>query len=54
LSFSVLGTNDLTAPVATWPVIGTATENPAGSGHYQFVDPSPATNAALYYILRQP
>lgn len=54
LSFSVLGTNDLTAPVNTWPVIGTAEENPAGSGHYQFTDPSAATNSARFYLLRQP
>ena len=54
LSYSVLATNDLSAPVATWPVIGTATESPAGSGHYQFTDPNPATSNNLFYYLRQP
>ena len=54
LSFSVLGTNNLTAPVNTWPVVGTAVENPAGSGQYQFSDPNPATNSTEYYMLRQP
>ncbi|MGA2246737.1 MAG: DUF1533 domain-containing protein [Verrucomicrobiota bacterium] len=54
LSFSVLGTNDLIAPPATWPVVGTAVENPAGSGIYQFTDPSPATNSSRFYLLRQP
>jgi PKD repeat protein len=54
LSFSVLATNNITAPVSTWPVIGAATENPPGSGHYQFTDSNPATNAGEYYILRQP
>jgi hypothetical protein len=54
LTFSVRATNILTAPVATWPVIGTAVESPAASGHYQFTDPSPATNAASFYILTQP
>ncbi|MGO8766626.1 MAG: hemoblobin-interacting domain-containing protein [Limisphaerales bacterium] len=54
LSFSVLATNNIAAPVSTWPVIGTATENPPGSGQYQFTDPNPATNSAQYYILRQP
>jgi hypothetical protein len=34
--------------------VGTAVENPAGSGHYQFSDLNPATNAMLFYILRQP
>ncbi len=54
LTFSVLGTNDLTAPINTWPVIGAAEESPAGSGQYQFTDPNPATNSTLFYILRQP
>jgi hypothetical protein len=54
LPFSVLATNNVTAPVATWPVIGTATESPAGSGHFQFTDPNPATNSARYYRVRQP
>lgn len=54
LTFSVLATNNLAAPLATWPVIGTATENPPGSGNYQFTDPDPATNSQLFYLLRQP
>ena len=54
LSFSVLATNNLAAPVATWPVIGTVTDNPPNSGQYQFTDPNPATNSGCYYILRQP
>jgi len=54
LSFSVLATNNITAPVATWPVIGVPAENPAGSGQYQFTDPNSATNSARYFLLRQP
>ena len=54
LTFSVLGTNNLTAPISTWPVVGTVTDNPPGSGQYQFTDPSPATNGAEYYSLRYP
>lgn len=54
LSFSVLGTNNIAAPKATWPVVGTAVENPAGSGQYQFTDPSPDTNTTRFYLLRQP
>ncbi len=53
LSFSVLATNDISAPLTNWPVIGTAVENPAGSGNYQFTN-SAATNAQEFYILRQP
>jgi hypothetical protein len=54
LSFSILATNNVTAPKANWPVIGTAVESPSGSGHYQFTDPNPATNSPRFYILRQP
>ncbi len=54
LVFSVLGTNNLTVPQTNWPVIGTAVESLAGSGQYQFTDPSPATNTARFYLLRQP
>jgi hypothetical protein len=54
LSFSILATNNIAAPKATWPVIGTAVESPAGSGQYQFTDPNPATNSTRFYILRQP
>ena len=53
LSYSVLATNVISAPVATWPVVGTATESPAGSGKYQFTN-SVTTNAQLFYLLRQP
>ena len=53
LSFSVLATNNLAAPKANWPVVGTAVESPAGSGNYQYTN-SAATNAQQFYILRQP
>jgi len=54
LSFSVLATNNITAPISAWPVIGTAVESPVGSGNYMFTNTPAATNAQLYYILRQP
>jgi hypothetical protein len=54
LSFSILATNNVTAPKTNWPVIGTAVENPASSGNYQFTDPNPATNSTRFYMLRQP
>ena len=53
LSFSVLATNDLTAPIARWPVVGQATESPAGSGTYYYTNAA-ATDVQQYYILRQP
>jgi hypothetical protein len=54
LSFSVHATNNLLVPISAWPLIGPATESPAGSGHYHFSDPSLATNSDVYYILTQP
>ena len=54
LTFSILATNNLTAPKATWPVIGTAVESPASSGNYQFTDVNAATNTTRFYLLRQP
>ncbi len=53
-SYRVHGTNNITVPLANWPVIGTAVENPAGSGQFQFTDPNPATGNQLYYNIRQP
>jgi hypothetical protein len=52
LGFSVLATNDLTAPIATWPVVGTPVEGPAGT--YNYTNSTPATNGQQFYILRQP
>jgi len=52
LNFSVLATNNIAAPVSTWPVVGQAVESPAGSGNYQFTN-SITTNR-LFYILRIP
>jgi hypothetical protein len=53
-SFSAHATNDLTAPLASWPIIGPAVESPAASGQYHFTDPTPATNGLRFYILTQP
>ena len=52
VSFTVLGTTNLALPVAQWQNLGHPTESPAGS--YQFSDPNAATNAAKFYLLRQP
>ena len=51
LNYSVLATNNVSAPLSTWPAIGAATESPAGSGNYQFTN-SIGTNADMFYILR--
>lgn len=51
LSYSVLATNNIAVPLP-WPVIGTATESPAGSGIYKFTN-SVGTNTQFYYLLKQ-
>ncbi len=53
LSFTMLGTNNVAAPVSTWPVVGLPIETPAGSGIYRFTN-SIGTNATQFYLLRQP
>jgi len=40
-------------PKASWPVVGTAVEYPAGSGNYQYTNPS-ATGTNKFYMIRQP
>jgi hypothetical protein len=52
-SFSILSTNNLTIPRTNWPVIGHATESPAGSGNYYFTNAASA-GGIMYYIIRQP
>lgn len=54
LQYTVLSSTNLLVPTTNWSVLGTATENPIGSGQYQFTDPLPLTNSARFYQLRQP
>jgi hypothetical protein len=53
LTFSIHSTNNITAPAATWPVIGTVTDTNT-PGVYQFVDPNPATNGQNFYYISIP
>jgi hypothetical protein len=52
LTFTVLSSTNLALPTSHWQVLGTATEGPSGS--YQFTDPNPATNSAVFYTVVQP
>jgi hypothetical protein len=52
LSFSVVATTNVTAPIAIWPLLGAATEGPAGN--YHFTDQNAATKPQTYYTVRQP
>ena len=52
LGFSVLGSTNVALPVAQWTVLGPVVESPAGSGQYQFLDPSATNHATLFYRVR--
>jgi hypothetical protein len=52
LSVAVLGTTNLALPLDQWQILGHAAEGPVGS--YQFTDPNPATNAAMFYTVSAP
>jgi hypothetical protein len=51
VSFTVLTTTNLAQPVASWFVLGTATESPAGQ--FQFTDTT-KTNQQRFYLIRTP
>ena len=54
LTYSVLASKDVAAPLTNWIVLGKTVEAPPGSGQYQFNDSNSATNSQLFYRLRQP
>ena len=49
-TYRVLASTDVGMPVGQWQSLGTATEDPAGSGRYQFTDTT-AAEVAKFYIL---
>jgi hypothetical protein len=51
---SVLTSTNVSWPLNTWSNLGAAVEIPIGSGHFQFTDPQPATNAQRFYLIRSP
>lgn len=51
-SFTVLGTNNVSAPLANWPVLGQATE--VSPGVYQFTDAQAGSHSRWFYIVRSP
>jgi hypothetical protein len=53
-SFDVLASSNFTLPSSNWPKIGPATETPAGSGHFQFIDPDATNLTRRYYRVRLP
>jgi hypothetical protein len=53
-SFSVLATTSLTNTLSTWTPIGSAVENPAGSGHFQFTDLGATNFPQRFYRVTSP
>jgi hypothetical protein len=54
-TFSVLATTNVALPLASWTLLGAATETPAGSGKYQYVDAGAVTNMSeRHYVIRWP
>ena len=54
LSFTVLGSTNLSLPITNWTVLGNVVESPAGSGNYQFSDTNATTLPSQYYRIRSP
>ncbi len=54
MSFTVLATTNLTWPMNQWSNLGPVVEAPAGSGHYQFTDPSATNSPQRFYRVSSP
>ena len=52
LTFTVLGTTNVTLPFGQWQNLGHPMEGPAGQ--YQFTESQSATNSQRYYTIRRP
>ena len=53
-NFPVLASTNLNLPLSSWTRIGFATNNPAGSGNYQFTDPKATNYPQRFYRIRSP
>lgn len=53
-SFTVFTSTNLASPFTQWKKFSAATELPAGSGQYQFTDPSAGTNGQNFYRVCSP
>jgi hypothetical protein len=53
LTFKVYATTNVAFAFSNWTSLGSMTENPSGSGQYQFTN-TPATNGAGFYRVTWP
>jgi hypothetical protein len=53
-SLTVLAATNLTTQTSNWTPIGLATENPVGSGNFQFTDPQASNSPQRFYRVRTP
>jgi len=54
LSYSVLGTTNLTAPLTNWPVVGGAIDTMATPGQHEFIDSQTLNVPQRFYRVRWP
>jgi len=52
--FTVFASTNVALPFAQWSNLGVVTENPLGSGQYQFSDPDAANHAQRFYRVTSP
>lgn len=53
-SFTIFASTNVATPINTWSNLGAITESPAGSGHFQFIDPQATNNNRRFYRIRSP
>ena len=53
-AFTVLGSANAALPLASWYVLGSVTENPPGSGSYQFTDLQATNRPQCFYRVSSP
>jgi hypothetical protein len=53
-SFNVLAATNVASPLIQWSNLGSAVESPAGSGHFQFIDPQGTNGGYRFYQVVSP
>ncbi len=53
-TFTAYATTEITRPLAQWTHLGQVSENPPGSGQFQFTDPQAANSSQRFYRVTSP